>query len=252
MGRIAVGADEQVTVPSGGFGFSTVKIDELGASEYTIATIVLDTSSSVYDFKDELTNCLKTILESCKKSPRADNLMLRLVFFDSVLNEIHGFRELETIDPNEYDNIVSPSGMTALYDAAYAGIEAVKVQGKNLSDNDFLANGIVFIITDGEENSSRMHRHAPDIKKLIGDAKKEEVLESLTTILVGVGNTQVRDYLDDFRNEAGIDQFVHIGDATASKLAKLAQFVSQSISSQSQALGSGGASTPVDPDAFGF
>ena len=45
--------------------------------------------------------------------------------------------------------------------------------------------------------------------------------------------------------EAGLSQFVDAGDATPQRLAKLAQFVSQSISLQSRALGSGAPSQPL-------
>jgi len=46
--------------------------------------------------------------------------------------------------------------------------------------------------------------------------------------------------LKNFSDQARLNQFVDAGEATAQKLAKLAAFVSRSITSQSQALGSGG------------
>jgi hypothetical protein len=70
----------------------------------------------------------------------------------------------------------------------------------------------------------------------------------LITVLVALQdpaldyNDEIVASLERFQKEAGIDQFVDIGDATPQKLAKLANFVSQSISSQSQALGTGAAS----------
>ena len=70
-------------------------------------------------------------------------------------------------------------------------------------------------------------------------------MESILTILVGVGvgsYSEVQKALDEFKNEAGITQYVEIADANSSTLAKLAKFVSQSISAQSQALGTGGPS----------
>ena len=45
-----------------------------------------------------------------------------------------------------------------------------------------------------------------------------------------------------FKHEAGFQQFVSIKKATEKELAKLGGFISKSISSQSQALGSGGVS----------
>ena len=137
------------------FQFSGVELDKLGASGYTIVTIVQDTSTSVTDFKDDMEKTLKQILEACAKSPRSEQLLLRLVEFNSSLNEIHGFRELRTIDA-----------------------------------------GVI-------------------------------------------------DFLNGFKDEAGFDQFVEMGAATPAKLAKLAAFVSQSVSSTSQALGTGQPSQPL-------
>ncbi|UCE66565.1 MAG: hypothetical protein JSU85_00700, partial [Candidatus Zixiibacteriota bacterium] len=49
-------------------------------------------------------------------------------------------------------------------------------------------------------------------------------------------------YLDDFKDKANLQQFVNAGNATPKTLAKLANFISKSISSQSQSLGTGGPS----------
>ena len=73
----------------GTFQFSAVRIENLGATEYTLATIVCDISGSVMRFADELLNCIKAIVEACQKSPRAENLLLRLLLFNDDLVEIH-------------------------------------------------------------------------------------------------------------------------------------------------------------------
>ena len=85
------------------YKFSAVKVDELGASEYTLVTVAQDISGSVFEYAREMENCLKTILESCKKSQRANNLLLRLVGFNNVLEELHGFRLLDSVNAVEYD-----------------------------------------------------------------------------------------------------------------------------------------------------
>jgi stage V sporulation protein SpoVS len=51
--------------------------------------------------------------------------------------------------------------------------------------------------------------------------------------------------LEDFQKDAGLTQFIDVGDGTPQRLAKLAGFVSKSVSSQSQAIGSGSVSQPV-------
>jgi len=227
------------------FNFSAVDVKVLGASEYTIVTIVQDTSSSVTDFKKGMEDTLKQILDACKKSPRSENLLLRLVEFNNDTNELHGFRELKTIDPTEYDGILNPRGMTALYDGILSATEAVEVYGKKLTSLDYRCNGVIFIVTDGCENQS-INKDPAEIKKAFGRVRTNETLESLQTVLIGVGtDPQVMDILKQLKDTAGIDQFVEMGAATPAKLAKLAAFISKSISSTSQALGTGQPSQPL-------
>ena len=219
------------------FQFSAVKIDELGAPEYTLVTVAQDVSGSVFDYALEMEACLKTILESCQKSPRAENLMMRLATFNQNLSEIHGFKLLNTVQANDYDKILDPDGGTALFDAVQSAVEATNDYGEVLHDQDFGVNAIVFIITDGDDNSSRAT--ANSVKKAISNAMKSEKLENITVVLIGVGGGSVASYLDRFKQEASITQFIDIGDATPSKLAKLANFISRSISSTSQSLADG-------------
>jgi len=227
------------------FQFSAVKLEDLGASEYTLVSIILDISSSVAAYKTDLEKSLITVLESCKKSPRAENLMLRLTAFNHNLSELHGFRLLSDIKDDDYHGIVQVGGNTALYDAAYEGVEVTKQYGKQLFDQDYTANAIVFIITDGEDNASA---YAPiQVQVLVRDTMREEALESVTTILVGVDNDPcVKKALEYFKDNAELTQYVSLGEATPQKLAKLADFVSRSISSTSQALASGSVSQPLD------
>lgn len=228
------------------FNFSAVDIKSLGASEYTVVTIVQDTSSSVTAFKDEMEKTLKQILDSCKKSPRSGNLLLRLVEFNNNLNELHGFRELNSINPDEYDNILNCRGMTALKDATLSCVEATEVYGKQLVAMDYSCNGVMFVVTDGDDNSSGIARDATVIKDALKRLRSNETLESFNTVLVGVGNDPaIQNLLKQFKDEAGLDQYVSMGDATPNNLAKLAAFVSKSISSTSQALGTGSPSQPL-------
>jgi uncharacterized protein YegL len=183
-------------------------------------------------------------VEACKKSPRSDNLLVRVVTFSTRLgvNEIHGFTPLSSIDPQAYPQL-SPDGLTNLTDAVYSAIGAMVAYGKDLMDNDFFANGIAFIITDGADNSSTMT--PASVAKQVTEARVGERLESLLTILVGVNASSYQNQLDAFRNAAELDQYIDAGEATPGKLAKLAAFVSQSVSSQSQALGTGGPSQSI-------
>jgi hypothetical protein len=222
-----------------GFGFSAVRPETLGASEYTLVTVAMDKTGSVSTFAQELFRIKKAVVEACRKSPRAEYLLLRLLEFNTQVDEVHGFLPLNDVDVNSY---VTPTctGTTALFDAAYSAVSASNTYAQTLTKDDYLVNALVVIITDGDDNASRMR--AADVRAELEKAIKGEHLESLRTILVGVNATQYQRELDTFKTDAGIDQYVDVADATPQRLAKLADFVSRSISAQSQSLGTGGPS----------
>jgi len=236
-----------------GYKFSATKIKDLGAAEYTLATIVMDASSSVTGFAVQLEQALKTIFKACDKSPRKDNLMLRLTQFASQLTELHGFKLLSSINEKDYDNILQLGGSTALFDAMDEAIQATGTYGKQLTSQDFLVNGIVVVVTDGENNCSNISDPS-QVKKTLQAVRRAENLESLLLILVGVtgDNINLNTYLQTVKDDCGADQYVSIGNATPGRIAKLAEFVSQSISSTSSALGTGGPSAPLNAGNFKF
>lgn len=233
---------EQKKLPTDNFGYSATRLKDLAATEYTLVTIICDVTGSVSGYEKEMEGVLKAIVEACKYSPRADNLMLRLVTFNTKIMEIHGFKLFGECNPDDYDNILKTGGVTALYDASANGIEATNDYGKQLTQSDYEVNAIVVVITDGDDNSSVGSEN--DVKVALEKAVKGENLESMVSILVGVnvGDSYMKGRLDTYHKNAGFTQFVCLADASAKKLARLAEFVSQSISSQSTALGSGGPS----------
>lgn len=237
---------QQHRIGGGSFTFSAVRVDKLGATEYTLVTIAVDETGSVDKFEKELRDMLVAAVESCKKSPRSDNLLVRVITFGSQhkngVNEIHGFKPLADIDTSQYPDI-RPGGMTPLCDACYSALGAMNKFAQDLVDNDYGVNAIAFIITDGGENASTatMRMVREEAKKAITG----EVLESLVSVLIGVNAAQYRQVLTTFQQEADLTQYIDAGEATKGKLAKLAQFVSQSVSSQSQALGTGGPSQNI-------
>ncbi len=227
-----------------GFSFSGTRVGDLGATEYTLVGVAADTSSSVTPFAHEIESCIKEVVTACRRSPRADNLMLRLITFDSKLHEVHGFRPLTECPVDSYDGSIKCRGTTALYDAATTLVKSVGAYGKTLCDADFDVNGIVFVITDGGDNASK--HDAAALGKALAKVQKAEHVESMVSVLVGVNvaDPQLDGYLKDLAQTAGFTRYLPIGDADASSLAKLAQFVSRSISAQSMALGTG-ASQPI-------
>ena len=231
-------AQDIVKVPNTTFAYSMTRIADLEASEYTQVEIVSDVSPSVEPWKKEMEDQLKVILESCAASPRAQNLLMRHTMFASSVRENHGWKMLSNIVADDYDNCLKISGSTALFDGTLEAVEVMRDSGAKLKASKFTVNGIIFVITDGVDNAS--HHTPSQIKAALDDIRQKESLESLVTILIGVGDDAAS--LGYFQKEAGITHFIAMKDASKSSLAKLAAFISKSISDQSQALGTGGPS----------
>lgn len=241
MPKLTNGTLEVANIKGTNFQYSGAKIESLGATEYTLVTIVADISGSVSMYKDDLEKCIKEIVMACRRSPRSDNLMIRLLSFNDEGYEEHGYKLLTNCNPDDYIGLLKVGGMTALYDATYNSLLAAESYGKVLTDNDFDVNGIIFVLTDGMDNKSTYT--ASEVKKVYQNVLKSEQLESFVSVLIGINvDPSVDAYLKDFNNDADFTQYVNIGDATEKKLARLAEFVSKSISSQSNSLTSGQAS----------
>ena len=147
---------DQRTLPTGHYGYSATRLEDLGASEYTLVTMVNDVSGSVAGFTEEMEAALRQIVQACKLSPRADNLLVRLVTFADRLTETHGFKLLERCNLDDYRGVLRPGGSTALYDAAENAVAATAAYGRQLTGAGFAANAILFVITDGMDNASRL------------------------------------------------------------------------------------------------
>ncbi len=243
---------QTIQIPgTGNFQFSATKLENLGATKYTLVSVVIDITGSVQGFANDLHECLKSIVNACRKCQESENLLLRVLTFNTEVEEIHGFKLLSEVVPAMYQPF-KPDGMTALYDATYSAIGAMTTYAKNLADQEFGVNGAIYIITDGLDNASTMRPH--HIAEKLKEAQMEELLESQISCLIGLHDPnkqgggweqEVKEELKKFKDNAELTEFVDVGEATPQKLAKLANWVSSSISSQSQALGKGGPSQPI-------
>jgi len=230
------------------FGFSAVDpetIDNL-EDEYTLVSIAEDVSPSTSDLRNEMCQGMKTVNLACKKAPRADKVMLHCTRFGSVIEEIHGFKPVADIDENDYTPSPTIGGTTCLYDAIFNAVAAVGKYAEILDKSDIGSNAIIFILTDGMDNSSSVGPQT--ILDKIEEIKMKEILESIKIIIIGFNDpnssysNQIAKYLVDLTKELNLDQYVDVGAMTPEAAAKVFGFVSQSISAQSQHLGTGGPS----------
>lgn len=231
--------DDWVSGTTQGFAFSGIRPEKLTATEYTLATIVCDITGSVSSFESQIRDAVRNAIEACRRSPRAENLLLRVVEFNTNIKEKFGFKPLLDVNPADYAAPVCNGG-TALYDALFSSIEASNQYAKTLNDQEFAVNSIVFVITDGDDNASRCTPKM--VKDALESGTKSELLESNMVVLVGINSGSCSSYLSNVQQNCGLTQYVDVADADDKSLAKLASFISRSISSQSQALGTGGPS----------
>lgn len=221
----------------------------LGATEYTLVSIVVDESGSVTPFKDLLEKILKAVVMAGYQDPRADHQMVQIITFGgSGVKDVQGFTELSK-SPSDFSGTLYPSGGTPLLDATARAVATTAAYAEQLSRQSFSTNAVIFVITDGCENTSRTPMN--DLTKVVADLRamkvKEVDLESIMLMLIGVNMTDpyTAGELDRFKANVGFDTFLKIEDVSAASLGKLAGWISKSISSQSQALGTGGASTVI-------
>lgn len=248
MPQVDINASAGMRIDNQGFGFSAVHADKLSSTEYTLATIAVDLSGSTSGFNPLLRTMLKEIVKALRKDPRAFNMLIRVIAFNTTLTEIHGFMEPDQIDDAVYDNLVS-SGSTALFDATYAALEATERMAESLVANHIDCNAGLYIITDGDDNASS--KRIEHIKTQLEAIMLSEKIESIITFLIGLKDPSVTNaqhasdvdaYLTKFKDKAGIMHYMNHGDVSAASIAKLAFNISQSVSSQSQSQGTGGPS----------
>lgn len=235
----------------GHFGYSAIPLDELEAAQFTLATIACDRSGSTMGFTKEMTAAVISAVEALKKNPLSHDMLLRVVTFDSQLEEIHGFIPIGSIDPAQYEGCFEPRGMTALFDACISLVEATENFSVSLASKQYLNNGIVIVITDGLNNAGRFSadRDVPQVAKAFSSGVKSETLESLATILITVGtkDPSTKRGLIKFHQDAGFtNPMIDVESATPDAIARIGRFITSSISSTSMVLGTGGPSQSLN------
>ena len=236
-------------LPGSHYGFSAVKVDSLTAPEYTLATLLVDDSGSVSNWRSRLEECVRQIVLSLRENPRADYLLVRVVAFGDQLREVMGFTQLGELPLNKLNSFLGNGGGTYLFGACSNALSATHAYAKQLFDSEYKVNGLTYVITDGDDNMSHRDKITADV---VGQSMKHlvqsEVMESHVGILVGVNmfDSTIKAYLDNFASVAGFDKFLSLDSADEAALKKVAQVGVQSISLQSQALGTGGPSQAIN------
>ena len=244
MPRLDTITDETMQkMGKGAFQFSAAKLDELESAEYTLVTLVIDVSWSLNAFERELVQLARMCVQAAKNDANSERIMYRILTFSTEVKEVHGFKPVDDMNPDDIDFQVESS--TALYDATQDAAESLLGYGTALAQNDFSVNGSAFVLTDGMDNVSKNatpKSNGSAFTKIRMTKDSAEGLESMLAILVGMNTSNCRDYLSTYSTQAGFDRFIDSGDLDDATIKQIGGFVSQSVSSQSQAIGTGGPS----------
>jgi Ca-activated chloride channel homolog len=134
--------------------------------------IIFDVSGSMKGKLDRAREALKAFIQTCHND---DDFFL--VGFNQRANLLAEFADGETIT-NKF-TLVDPRGQTALYDAAYLGIEKVK-QGRH-------TKRAILLISDGQDNSSRYTYG--ELRKLLKEAGVQIYCIGIVELGGGSGGT---------------------------------------------------------------
>lgn len=246
MGKLMGLVPMETHQATGRYVYTGQPVEKLGGSQYTLVTLALDMSPSIEDYIPDMEAMCQEVIKACQKDPNSEAIMMRFIGFHESIVEMQGFTELRHYDPNQFNGVIKVGSATALNEATMNAIVSTEEYGKELVNGDNMCNGVLFIITDGIDNMRGVSTSeiAAALKRIRKDEGAETV-ESINTILIAASDdTMVMNALKSFHLNSGLNQLVEMGEANAANLAKLGQFVSQSVSSTSQALGSGGPSQP--------
>jgi uncharacterized protein YegL len=122
--------------------------------------MVLDESGSMESIRSDISGSIRCLLRE-QKELKKDNSTFTLVKFNGIVTTVYDKKPLQEV-PEFTDNNYIPSGGTALYDAIGQSIEKYNAD----------KNVLMFIVTDGEENSSSNYNHTK-ILTLINKKKEE-------------------------------------------------------------------------------
>ena len=206
-----------------GLNFNNFDPDDIQVEETINCVFVVDVSPSIGRYVSDLNNAFNDFVQTMQQSHVHDRLFVSIVEFDEDVRVRSGFQPIICVPVTTF----VPQGRgTALYDAVNSGIKNAIDYRQNLENTGINVKTLVFVITDGEDNSSASNA-AEKVKLSLESIKDNEANAfSFTTILFGVGQAANFEYA---QKEMGIEHLAKVGN-TGSEIKKMISFISSSIS----------------------
>lgn len=130
---------------------------------FTMISVILDSSGSMYSLAADSIKNFNTFLSEQKAAP--EEAAFTLCTFNTDYSLVHDFVKLAHV-PELNNKVYKPQGSTALLDALGATINSVGAKLAALSEDERPSKVIFLIITDGQENASKLFNKA-QIKSMI-------------------------------------------------------------------------------------
>lgn len=214
--------------------FGNFNPEEIETDETINAVFVVDTSHSITSYVNQLNNAFNDFVETMQRSHIADKLFVSIIEFNNKIHVNSGFQPIANIKQTDFSQKLG--GTTSLYDATLSGLKNAIEYRENLENSGVETKTLLFVITDGEDNSSKNPPHL--VKQMIDKLNADErSAYSFTSILFGVGQNA---HFEKAKKAMGIEHLAKVG-TSGDEMKKMIGFISQSISSIS---GGGPAPTP--------
>ena len=113
---------------------------------------VIDESGSMYNSVNDVKGGFKELIEK-QKADTEGQCIVSIYRFDSYVKNDYIGRDVHEIQELEYN----PGGSTALFDAFGTAIDKIGEWLADMKEEDRPSKNIIVVMTDGEENSSRIY-----------------------------------------------------------------------------------------------
>jgi uncharacterized protein YegL len=211
-----------------GVSFNNFSPEDIQVEETINAVFVVDVSPSISRYNNELNTAFNEFVQEMQKSHIADRLFVSTIEFCEKVDIKTGFQPIVNIPQMNF----TPKGHgTALYDAVEKSLDNALTYRKNLEDTGINTKTLVFILTDGMDNSSRYGAHNNVKQKIKDFTSNEKNTFSFTSIMFGIGIDN-KQYYEEAKDEMGIQHLACVG-VTSKEIRKMIDFISSSISTTS-------------------
>lgn len=196
--------------------------------------VVTDVSPSIDSYVDAMNTASRDVfMQELKNSHRKNDILIKNITFCEKVEHKSGFLPITNLS-DDYLDVVPQGRGTALYQAVDEALTHAISYREDLEAQGIEVRTTVFIITDGEDNSSAL-KSADNVKQHVAALRSNEAWASTFTInMLGVGNepTFRRACVDMGLNP---DKCLSTIGATAKEIRAQMGVVSQSVSSSAQA-----------------